>query len=82
MASSASPTKRRQLGHKALPRRNTGAAKGNSNTKAIAQRSRLRVIGDTIGAIMRPTTALPAHSKGGRVSKKAVLREMCGWVTQ
>src|SRR5450830_339892 len=73
MANSDSAAKRRQLGHSRLPRRKTGAASGSSSAPAMAQRSRLSVMGDTSGATTRPTTALPAHITGGRVSKAAAL---------
>ena len=73
MLSSDSTAKRRQLGHRALPRRNTGAASGSNRAKAMAQRSRLSVMGETSGATMRPTTALPAQKMGGRVSNTMVL---------
>jgi hypothetical protein len=33
------------------------------------------VIGGTKSVTKRPTTALPAHSKGGTVSSKAVIGE-------
>jgi hypothetical protein len=43
--------------------------------KATDQRKKLSVIGGTSRVTMRPTTALPAHSKGGTVSSKAVTGE-------
>jgi len=39
--------------------------------KATAQRKKLRVIGGTKLLTSRPTTALPAQSNGGTVSKRA-----------
>jgi hypothetical protein len=40
--------------------------------KAMLQRKKFSVMGGTKSLIKRPTTALPAHSKGGTVSIKAV----------
>lgn len=38
----------------------------------MAQRKKFKVIGGTISCTMRPTMALPAHSKGGMVSNRTV----------
>ena len=69
-----SQAKRRQHCHSGLLRRSTGAASGSSRANAILQRNRLSVIGETIPVTKRPTTALPAHSNGGTVSKRAAGR--------
>jgi hypothetical protein len=53
----------------------TQAAKGNKMNKATAQRKKLSVMGGTKWLTSRPTTTLPAHSKGGTVSSKAVRGE-------
>jgi len=45
---------------------------GSKMRKAMLQRKKLSVMGGTKSLIKRPTTALPAHSKGGTVSIKAV----------
>jgi hypothetical protein len=65
---------RRQCDHKGLLGRNTQAARGSNSIKTTAQRSKLNVMGGTCVVINRPTTALPAHSKGGVDSNKAVLK--------
>jgi hypothetical protein len=53
----------------------TQAAKGSKMNKATAQRKKLSVMGGTKLLTSRPTTALPAHNKGGTVSSKAVMGE-------
>lgn len=63
--------KRRQLGHNRLLRRNTGQANGTNMRKANNQRKRLRVMGGINGDTNRPTTALPAHIKGGTSKRTA-----------
>jgi hypothetical protein len=54
-----------------LPRLKILAAIVSKIRKAIAQRKKL-VTGGTIVCIIRPTTALPAHSSGANTSKKMV----------
>ena len=68
--------KRRHWGHSPLSRRQTQAANGNSSTKASTQRKKFSVMGGTRSYTSRPTTALPAHSSGGRVNNKTVMGVM------
>jgi hypothetical protein len=47
---------------------------GSKMKKAKTQRKKFKVIGGTKEPTKRPTTAFPAQSKGGNVSKSAVRR--------
>src|SRR5690606_1056122 len=71
--SSPSSANRRQCGHKGLPGRSTQPAMGSSMSSASAQRRKFRVNGGTTPCIMRPTTALPAHIRGGSISSTSVV---------
>ena len=79
MPSRPSRAMRPQWGHSGLSRRSTQAASGSSSANPATQRSRLKVMGGISPTISRPTTALPAHSRGGRVSSRAV-RAVRRWV--
>ena len=52
--------------------RSTFQASGSSTTKAMLQRKRLSANGEIRSLHRRPTMALPAHSKGGKLSIAAV----------
>ena len=78
MLSVPSSKNRRHCGHKGLPRRKTQDARGKSRQKASTQRSKLSVMGEIRPPIMRPTTALPDHSRGASVSKRTERSESVG----
>jgi hypothetical protein len=60
------------LGQMGPSARSTRQANGSRIRKARAQRRKFSVSGGTSGATRRPTTALPAHNTGARVSRRAV----------
>ena len=67
-----SSAKRRQCGYSPLPGRSTQPPSGSNSTNASSQRRKFSVSGGTRSTTNRPTTALPAHSKGGSVNRAAV----------
>ncbi len=52
--------------------RSTRHPSGSNSSVASAQRRKFSVSGGTLPTARRPTTALPAHSRGGSVISKAV----------
>src|SRR3990167_9530383 len=67
-----SRAKRFLWAHRPLPGHSTQPASGNSRAPASTQRAKLKVMGGMAPCIMRPTTALPAHSSGGIRSRAMV----------
>ena len=67
-----SSAKRRQCAYSPLPGRSTQPPSGSNSTNASSQRRKFSVSGGTRSTTSRPTTALPAHSRGGKVNKAAV----------
>lgn len=70
--STPSRPKRRQWAHRPLRARRIHQVQGSSRSSTSTQRSRFRVMGGIRPFISRPTTALPAHIRGGSVSRAMV----------
>lgn len=56
----------------------TGYDHGSNNAKARSHLKKFSVMGGTMSATTRPSTLLPAHTKGGNNNKPAVARSSVG----